>query len=62
MVDDAPFFYRRNPDRTIDAICTRCHSKICSVHTLSAVKEAECEHRCPGARPYVAEQSLAKEN
>jgi hypothetical protein len=48
LIEGKPFLYRHNPDHTIDAICTTCLQTVCSVGTLSAVKEAEARHVCPG--------------
>jgi len=62
LIDDPPFVYRRNPDRTIDAICTTCLATICSVGTLSAVKEAERRHQCPGLAPHLVGAFKSREN
>jgi hypothetical protein len=57
-IEGAPFVYRHNPDRTIDAICTTCLATICSVTTLPAVKKAEAAHRCPGLDPFLTQGLL----
>jgi len=62
MLIDAPFVYRRNPDRTIDSICTRCMATVCSVGTIPAVKEAERMHECPGLPPHLEEVLKSKQN
>jgi hypothetical protein len=46
MTTTANYFYRENPDSTIDSICPRCFQTIASGQILDELKGVEEEHRC----------------
>ncbi len=41
------FFYRINPDKTIDAICAFCYLTAATAETRAELLVRERAHRCP---------------
>jgi len=41
------FFYRINPDKTIDAICAFCYLTAATAETRAELQLRERAHRCP---------------
>lgn len=51
------YFYRSNPDTTIDAICPFCFMTAATATNEADLLYLESLHRCP-TEPFVAEQHL----
>jgi hypothetical protein len=45
-VSFAQFFYRDNPDNTIDAICGYCFLTVATANTRSELRLLESAHHC----------------
>jgi hypothetical protein len=45
-VSFAQFFYRVNPDNTIDAICGYCFSTVATANTRTELRLLESAHHC----------------
>jgi hypothetical protein len=41
------FFYRINPDKTVDSICAFCYMTAATGETQAELHELERAHRCP---------------
>jgi hypothetical protein len=41
------FFYRINPDKTVDSICAFCYMTAATVNTHAELHVRERDHRCP---------------
>ena len=46
MITPSPFAHRRNPDASIDAICTKCFKTIASENSESKLNAHEVRHLC----------------
>jgi hypothetical protein len=42
----APYFYRVNPDKTLDSVCTRCFEASSAASHPSMLREWESAHHC----------------
>ena len=49
------YFYRNNPDTTIDAICPYCFMTAASASNEADLQILKSLHRCP-SEPFVADQ------
>jgi hypothetical protein len=43
------FFYRVNPDKTIDSICAFCYMTAATAYSQAELYARERAHRCPGS-------------
>jgi hypothetical protein len=41
------FFYRINPDKTVDSICAFCYMTAATANSQAEIHELERKHRCP---------------
>lgn len=49
------FAHRRNPDRTVDSICTRCFKTIANVENEAELARIEQRHYCDPP-PWIQEE------